>query len=376
MLRIWHDEESAVCAPYPDGTVWGMPRFAGLSNPSALESADFDGDGQADLVIATRGDDSITWFRRDGCFPNGEPRFSKARVLADNLRAAKDVRTADLTGNGRPDVVACGADEARVLFFENRNDGDFAAAKVIDQTLKGDKILDLIDMDRDGRLDVIVASTGGVLWRRNVGGDFGPAQNVGPLAAARWTRPVPTTLAVYDAESLKVDKRLTSLSDFAGPAALSPDGRCLAAYNGESAVHVWALAEGEVIHTIATGGDVAIRDLIYTPDGRLLLAAVGDDLLIWSGDDCVMQWELKEHDNTVRRIAVSPDSRTAASVSDDMSVRLWSLLDGRQLRVLTGHRSSPCAAAFSHDGRRLATGASDGTVRIWDVVTGQQLLVL
>ncbi len=82
------------------------------------------------------------------------------------------------------------------------------------------------------------------------------------------------------------------------------------------------------------------------------------------------------HPGMVYNVAFSPDGRFLATVSDDLTARIWDVASGLELRVLRGHWSTVSSVTFSPDGRYLATGSYDGTSRIWDIVTGRQLLVL
>jgi WD40 repeat protein len=179
----------------------------------------------------------------------------------------------------------------------------------------------------------------------------------------------------YEARSMLPLHRIQAFSGEATCAAISPDGGQLVVVESDHTIRFWELPSGRLLHTVPDEG-VVVKDIVYSPDGRFLLAAVGDDLRIWDSQDFALKHDFKQHDNTIERIVVAHDGRFAATVSHDLSVRIWSLIEGRQLRTLTGHTSPPMAAAFSRDGRQLATGASDGTVHIWDVPTGQQLIVL
>jgi WD40 repeat protein len=182
-------------------------------------------------------------------------------------------------------------------------------------------------------------------------------------------------VVVCDAQTMRIEHRIQAYSGEATCAAISPDGGHLAVAETDHTIRIWELPSRRLLHTVP-GESVPVLDIVYSPDGRFLLAAVGDDLRVWNSQDFTLKHDFKQHDNTIARVVVSDDSRLAATVSHDKSVRLWSLNEGRHLRALTGHTTIPTAAAFSKDGRCLATGADGATVHIWDVVTGQQLIDL
>jgi WD40 repeat protein len=69
-------------------------------------------------------------------------------------------------------------------------------------------------------------------------------------------------------------------------------------------------------------------------------------------------------------VALSGDSRLAASGGDDGTVRLWETEGGRLVATLRGHTGEVFAVALSEDGRLLASGGDDGTVRLRSTTTG------
>jgi eukaryotic-like serine/threonine-protein kinase len=69
----------------------------------------------------------------------------------------------------------------------------------------------------------------------------------------------------------------------------------------------------------------------------------------------------------VSTVAISADKRLAVSGSNDGTVRVWALPEGRLLAELTGHGKWVRGVAFHPDGRQVASASADGTVRVWDL---------
>jgi WD40 repeat protein len=74
-------------------------------------------------------------------------------------------------------------------------------------------------------------------------------------------------------------------------------------------------------------------------------------------------------------MAFSPDGSILASVSWDMTIKLWNTSSGAVLQTLKS--SSPIGAiAFSSDGKMLAAASDDKTITLWDVTSGTVLRIL
>jgi WD40 repeat protein len=82
------------------------------------------------------------------------------------------------------------------------------------------------------------------------------------------------------------------------------------------------------------------------------------------------------HSGPISAIAFSPDRKTLASASWDITIKLWEVESGRELRTLNGHSLPANSVAFSRDGKMLASGSYDKTIKLWDVESGRELQTL
>jgi len=112
---------------------------------------------------------------------------------------------------------------------------------------------------------------------------------------------------------------------------------------------------------------------------RVTVNAAGTCAATSSSDYNIILWDLKTlkpirvlraHSDDVEDFAFVND-RIGASVSRDWRVLVWDLEHGSVLRVLDGHQKDALSVNY-HDGR-LFTSGDDMTLRVWDVETGKQL---
>ncbi|KIM33655.1 hypothetical protein M408DRAFT_61483 [Serendipita vermifera MAFF 305830] len=81
---------------------------------------------------------------------------------------------------------------------------------------------------------------------------------------------------------------------------------------------------------------------------------------------------LVDHDDQVRSVSFSPDSRRIVSGSDDRTIRVWDAETGDIVAgPFEGHVEAVNSVAFSPNGSRIVSGSEDGTIRLWDAETGE-----
>ncbi len=119
--------------------------------------------------------------------------------------------------------------------------------------------------------------------------------------------------------------------------------------------------------------------------GKIAVSGSYDGRLLWWDIDARKQIRAADaHAKWIRKVAVSPDGKTIASVADDMVCRLWKVADGKLLHELRGHEektphhypSMLFACAFSPDGRFAATADKVGHIVVWDTVGGKPVKTL
>jgi WD40 repeat protein/tRNA A-37 threonylcarbamoyl transferase component Bud32 len=81
------------------------------------------------------------------------------------------------------------------------------------------------------------------------------------------------------------------------------------------------------------------------------------------------------HSSGVTSVAISPDGKTLASASLDLSIKLWHMASGKERATIKRPPASG-AMAFSPDGKTLATFRDNGTIELWEVDSGKECAVL
>ncbi|MEZ6055753.1 MAG: hypothetical protein R3C01_03520 [Planctomycetaceae bacterium] len=113
-------------------------------------------------------------------------------------------------------------------------------------------------------------------------------------------------------------------------------------------------------------GDVA--DVAIHPDS-LRLATAGADGTVRLWTQPIPAVEVKGHTAPIRGIAAAANGGWFATISDDLSTRLWGA-DGAIQRTMANHEQPLRAIAVRDDDALLATGDAAGIVWVWNTANG------
>ncbi|WP_461256169.1 WD40 domain-containing protein [Treponema sp. R80B11-R83G3] len=75
----------------------------------------------------------------------------------------------------------------------------------------------------------------------------------------------------------------------------------------------------------------------------------------------------------VRSAAFSPDEKQILSCSDDYTIKLWDVANGREIKTFSGHTGNVLSAMFSMDGKQVLSSSADGSIRLWDAASGREI---
>ncbi len=129
-------------------------------------AADLDGDGFQDILAASQYYNDIVWYKNDG-----NANFTQQPLINNNARFAAAVVAFDIDNDGDNDVVSASKDDHLIAWYENDGTGNFSAKKIITDVAEIPVALAFADLNNDGFTDILAgyAQTDKIVYFLNNG---------------------------------------------------------------------------------------------------------------------------------------------------------------------------------------------------------------
>lgn len=150
-------------------------------------------------------------------------------------------------------------------------------------------------------------------------------------------------------------------------------------YNG---IKIWNINEPiRCLKTMDEHKDV-VHSLELAPNGNLISSSEDSTIKIWNIEEGKCLKTLTDHTDSVFRILLL-ETGDLASASNDMSIKLWDMKTGKCKRTFTEY---PCEHKLSHSGtvtsleqrnpNELISCSADGTIKFWNLLNRKHIRTL
>ena len=192
------------------------------------------------------------------------------------------------------------------------------------------------------------------------------------------TASVDGTARLWDAKTGEALQVLSGHNHWVNKVAFNPDNTLLVTAGQDKKVIIWDVTSGEALYTLEPFTD-GIWSINFSPDGAMLATGTGHidaKVRIWDVENGrELSTTFEGHEWQVNDVIYSPDGSLILTTSDDGSARIWDVESGQELLFMDAP-SKVLSADFNPDGQLIVTGEEGGNIKIWDAASGNRLITL
>ncbi|MBD2343633.1 WD40 repeat domain-containing protein [Anabaena subtropica] len=154
--------------------------------------------------------------------------------------------------------------------------------------------------------------------------------------------------------------------------SLSADNLQIASQLGRYNVNI---GEGKEIHIgdrIYQGADAeTIKEALQAILQEIQLSVKQSKPVFWQ-----YRHTLRGHTDSINAVAITSDSKTLISTSDDKTIKVWNLNPPKLLSTLPKQKDELLCVAIANNNQTLVSGDKEGNVQIWNLQTGDLITTL
>jgi len=174
-----------------------------------------------------------------------------------------------------------------------------------------------------------------------------------------------------DAVTGTVQRTFTGHTNAIYTAFLSPDEKLLVSASRDLSARVWDVASGRELHTL-TGFRCSVKAAVFSPNGRLVAATGNDGMIkVWdvkTGKELhsFVHINSKDIDMSVYSLLFDRTGKKIYGANGDGTISEWDIARQKETHVWKAHNERAYGLRFNQDYSLLASVSTDMTVRLWD----------
>jgi WD40 repeat protein len=196
----------------------------------------------------------------------------------------------------------------------------------------------------------------------------------GKTLTASWAHAKPAW--IWRTDTWEVAHKLEGSPSGVRHLAYARDGKTLATAELDNRIRIWDVATGKLLTELASRGKIVSR-VAFSPDGKMLAAADGNGhkrIDIWELESKNIIKTLDTDDGSAFFIAFSHDGKTLVAATK--TIQSFDIATGKVQQLINPAKVNYAfleTVAISRDGKLLLTGGTNPTAHLWDITTGEMV---
>ena len=181
---------------------------------------------------------------------------------------------------------------------------------------------------------------------------------------------------IFSLTSKERVQHFTGFTDSVTEIACSPDGKLIVGASYDFKVLLWDRNSEDPLCTLEF--DFLQRCLGFTRDGKRLMVGGGECIKVYIVEDLIRgkkSPDIRKLGYEIREISASPDGQRVATALWDDTILITNN-EYEEPSHFEGHLDGILGVAFNAGGTRLASISDDLTIRLWDTETSREILAL